>query len=93
MSKRLYVGNLSTQTTEESLMRAFAAWAPASVTVPTGGGGRSKGIGFIEIPQDDQAALAIAAMDGKQLDGRALLVGEARLPRPDSRATEPIDAA
>lgn len=78
MSKRLYVGNLSSNTTEDGLMQAFAAWGPSSVTLPTDPGGRPKGFGFVEIPQDDQAPLAIAAMHGKELDGRPLSVGEAR---------------
>jgi RNA recognition motif-containing protein len=81
MSKRLYVGNLSTATTQEGLMQAFAAWAPASVTLPAQSEGRPRAFGFIEIPDDDQAVLAIAAMNGKQLDGNELTVNEAR-PRP-----------
>ena len=81
MSKRLYVGNLSFDTTEESLMQAFAAWGPTSVTLPMDGS-RPKGFGFLEIPEDDQARQAIAAMNGKELDGRALTVNEAR-PRED----------
>jgi RNA recognition motif-containing protein len=78
MSKRLYVGNLSTGTTEEGLMQAFAAWAPASVTMPMQSRDRQRGFGFIEIPDDDQALLAIEAMNGKELDGCELTVNEAR---------------
>jgi len=78
MSKRLYVGNLSTGTTEDGLMQAFAAWGPTSVTLPAQPGDRMKAFGFIEIPDDDQAALAIAAMNGKELEGRELTVNEAR---------------
>jgi RNA recognition motif-containing protein len=81
MSKRLYVGNLSTATTQDGLMQAFAAWAPASVTLPTQSEGRERAFGFIEIPDDAQAEQAIAAMNGKELDGRELTVNEAR-PRP-----------
>jgi cold-inducible RNA-binding protein len=77
MSKRLYVGNLSFDTTEESLMQAFAAWGPTSVTLPMDGS-RPKGFGFLEISEDDQAKQAIAAMNGKELDGRELTVNEAR---------------
>jgi cold-inducible RNA-binding protein len=82
MSKRLYVGNLSYNTTEDSLMQAFAAWGPTSVTLPMGDGSRPKGFGFLEIPEDEQARLAIEAMNGKELDGRELTVNEAR-PRED----------
>jgi cold-inducible RNA-binding protein len=78
MGKRLYVGNLPTGTTEGSLMQAFAAWSPSSVTLPMHAGEREKVFGFIEIPDDDQAALAIEAMNGKELDGRELTVNEAR---------------
>jgi RNA recognition motif-containing protein len=78
MGKRLYVGNLSYGTTEDALMQAFAAWGATSVTLPTDEGGRPKGFGFVEIPEDDQASLAVDAMNGKELDGRQLTVNEAR---------------
>jgi cold-inducible RNA-binding protein len=78
MSKRIYVGNLSYNTTEESLMEAFGAWEPASVALAMDDGDRPRGFGFLEIPEDDQATLAIAAMNGKELDGRVLTVYEAR---------------
>ena len=78
MSKRLYVGNLSADTTEQGLMQAFAAWAPATATLPMASRGRQRAFGFIEIPDDEQAVLAIAAMNGKELDGRDLTVNEAR---------------
>jgi cold-inducible RNA-binding protein len=78
VSKRLYVGNLVFSTTEDGLMQAFAPWGPVSVTLPMDEGGQPKGFGFIEIPEDDQAARAIEAMNGKELDGRALTVNEAR---------------
>jgi len=54
MSKRLYVGNLSTGTTQEGLMQAFAAWAPSTVTLPAQSEGRQKAFGFIEIPDDNR---------------------------------------
>jgi len=78
VSKRLYVGNLPTDTTEAGLMEAFAAWGPASVTLPAQSEGRQRAFGFIEIPDDDQAVLAIEAMNGKELYGRELTVNEAR---------------
>jgi len=78
MSKRIYVGNLSYSTTEEILMEAFAAWGPASVALARDDGDRPRGFGFLEIQEDDQATLAIAAMNGKALDGRVLTVYEAR---------------
>jgi RNA recognition motif-containing protein len=78
MSKRLYVGNLSFQTTEASLVDAFSAWGVTSATLPTDDGGRPKGFAFVDVPDDDQAAQAISAMNGKELDGRELVVNEAR---------------
>jgi RNA recognition motif-containing protein len=82
MSKRLYVGNLTTDITEEGLMQAFADWKPSSVTLPTRSHDRETTFGFIEIPDEDQAALAIGAMNGKELNGRALTVNEARPRQP-----------
>jgi RNA recognition motif-containing protein len=52
------------------------------VTLPTDDGGRPKGFGFVDIPEDAQAVAAIQAMDGKDVDGRTLNVSEAR-PRAD----------
>ena len=78
MSKRIYVGNLPKGTTEQSLMEAFAAWTPSGVTLPAQSDDRPRPFGFVEIPDDDQAALAIQAMNGKELDGRELTVNEAR---------------
>lgn len=82
MAKRLYVGNLPYNTTEEDLSRFFAPWGATQVTLPTDEVGRPKGFGFVEIPEDDQAARAIEAMNGKELEGRTLTVSEAR-PRPE----------
>jgi len=78
MSKRIYVGNLSCNTTKESLMQAFAVWGSPAVALVMDDGGRAKGFGFLEIPEDEQARLAIAAMNGKKLDGLDLTVSEAR---------------
>jgi cold-inducible RNA-binding protein len=82
MSKRIYVGNLSDDTTEEGLMQAFAAWGPAGVALALDDADRPRGFGFLEIPEDAEATLAIAAMSGQALDGRTLTVYEAR-PRGD----------
>jgi cold-inducible RNA-binding protein len=81
MSKRLSVQNLSYSTTKERLMQAFAAWGATSVTLAMDDGGQPKGFGFVEIAEDDQARLAIAATNGKKLDGLHLTVREARPPR------------
>lgn len=77
MSKRLFVGNLSFTISESELQEAFSPWGATSAVIPTMESGRSKGFGFVELP-DDQAEAAIAAMHGKELGGRALAVEEAR---------------
>ncbi len=82
MSKRLFVGNLSWEVAEADLEQAFAEWGGSGAVIPTDrDSGRSKGFGFIEVP-DDQMNAAINAMNGKELAGRPLTVNEAR-PRED----------
>ena len=79
----IYVGNLSFDATDEDLRGAFAAFGEVdSASVITDRfSGRSRGFGFVEMPQSAEAEEAIAQMDGKELLGRALKVNEAR-PRP-----------
>jgi RNA recognition motif-containing protein len=82
MSKNLYVGNLSFDTTEGNLRDAFAQFGTvtsASVVMDRETG-RSRGFGFVEM--SDGGDEAIAAMDGAELQGRTLKVNEAR-PRED----------
>jgi len=79
MSKKLYVGNLSFQTTENDVTGAFAQFgAVESVNIITDRDtGRSKGFGFVLM--DEQGAdKAIASLNGSQLDGRTLTVNEAK---------------
>lgn len=86
MAQKLYVGNLSYSTTDDSLRDAFAeAGSVATATVITDRAtGRSKGFGFVEMASDADAEKAIALWNGKDLDGRTLVVNEARPfePRP-----------
>lgn len=80
MAKKLYVGNLSYSTTDESLNGAFAAFgtvASARVIMDRETG-RSKGFGFVEFASDEEAMKAVAAMDGQDLEGRNLKVAEAK---------------
>ncbi len=79
MATKLYVGNLSYGTTNDSLRDAFAqAGSVVSATVLTDKmSGRSRGFGFVEMEEAD-AAKAIEMMNGKELDGRKLRVNEAR---------------
>jgi cold-inducible RNA-binding protein len=83
MAKRIYVGNLSFQTTEDELSNFFGAvGAVDSVSIITDRDtGRSKGFGFVEM-NDEDADKAIAQLNGQELNGRGLTVNEAR-PRED----------
>jgi len=71
-SKSLYVGNLSYSATESSLRELFAEYEPSGVRLIG-----DKGFGFVDVPED-KAADAIAAMNGREVDGRAITVSEAR---------------
>ena len=87
MGKRLFVGNLSFQTTEASLEAAFGqdGRKVTSVSVVQDRDtGRSRGFAFVEMATDTDAQAAIKAMDGVDIDGRAVRVNEAeeRKPRP-----------
>ena len=77
---KLYVGNLSYSTTEDDLRDAFAPYGqPDSVKIIMDrDSGRSKGFGFVEFADDQQARAAMAALNGKDFGGRALTVNEAR---------------
>ena len=77
---KIYVGNLSFNTNEEGLRAAFEAHGEvASATVVADRDtGRSRGFGFVEMSNDDQARAAINAMNGTELDGRQLTVNEAK---------------
>ncbi|MEE8517687.1 MAG: RNA-binding protein [Dehalococcoidia bacterium] len=83
---KIYVGNLSFDTSNDELRDAFAAFGEvASAQVITDREtGRSRGFGFVEIENDEDAQKAISGMSGTNLQGRALNVNEAR-PREDSR--------
>ena len=79
VSKTLYVGNLPWATTDEDLAAFFsnATEVLASRVIIDRATGRSKGFGFVEVP-DEQAEQVIAAMNGKELGGREIIVNEAR---------------
>jgi RNA recognition motif-containing protein len=87
MGKRLYVGNLSFSTTEAALQDAFAqdGRQVASVSVMLDRDtGRSRGFAFVEMATEADAQAAIKAMNGAQIDGRALRVNEAEERKPRS---------
>ena len=78
--KKIYVGNLSYQTTEEGLESAFSAFGTvASVAVVRDRDtGQSRGFAFIEMEDETQAQAAIDGLNGTEVDGRTLTVNEAR---------------
>ena len=80
MGTRLYVGNLSFDSTEETLTAAFSqdSRQVSSVTIMTDREtGRSRGFGFVEMGSEGDAQAAIQAIDGQEVDGRALRGNEA----------------
>ena len=82
--KNLFVGNLSFQTTEDELRSIFEPYGEITrLQVMTDRDtGRSRGFAFVELSDEDEAAKAITELNGKELDGRALNVNEAR-PKPE----------
>ena len=80
MSTKLYVGNLSFQTTSADLQELFgqAGTVQSASVVEDRDTGRSRGFAFVEMSTDDEAAAAIEQFNGKDMGGRALKVNEAK---------------
>ena len=80
MATKLYVGNLSYQTTDQQLHELFSeAGNVASAQVVTDRyTGEARGFGFVEMASEDEAQQAIAAINGRNVGGRALVVNESR---------------
>jgi cold-inducible RNA-binding protein len=78
--KKIFVGNLSFGATEQSVRSLFEAHGTVdSVSIITDRDtGRARGFGFVEMTNDSEAESAIAALNGRELDGRAMNVNEAR---------------
>jgi len=78
--KSLFVGNLSFQATESELTALFQPFGQVGRIhiVTDRETGRARGFAFVEMPNDAEAAQAIAALDGKEMGGRNLKVNEAR---------------
>jgi len=84
MGKKLYVGNLAYSVNDSDLEQLFEAHGnvQSAQVIMDRDAGRSKGFGFVEMGSDQEAQSAIAALNGKDVDGRNLTVNEAR-PRED----------
>ncbi len=80
MGNKLYVGNLSYNVRDDDLQQTFAQFGTVSSAkvMMDRETGRSKGFGFVEMCSDAEAQSAINGMNGQQMDGRALVVNEAR---------------
>ena len=86
MSMKLYVGNLSFQTSSEDLQQLFgqAGTVESASVVEDRDTGRSRGFGFVEMASREEGEAAIQQLNGKEVGGRALTVNEAK-PREDRR--------
>ena len=80
MSTKLYVGNLSFNTTEQELTQIFSeiGTVQSATVIEDRETGRSRGFGFIEMSSQAEGQNAIAQLDGKEIDGRNLKVNEAK---------------
>jgi len=80
MAKKLYIGGLSFDTTDESLGAAFAqaGTVVSAIVIKDRNTGRSRGFGFVEMSTDEGAAKGIEMWNGNELDGRTVKVNEAK---------------
>ncbi len=80
MGNKLYVGNLAYSVRDESLQQAFGEFGTvtSAKVMMDRDTGRSKGFGFVEMGSDAEAQAAINGMNGQPLEGRAIVVNEAR---------------
>ena len=80
MAKKLYVGNLSYETADSDLQNLFTphGTVQSAQVIMDRDTGRSKGFGFVEMDSNEQAQAAINALNGQEVNGRALTVNEAR---------------
>ena len=80
MGKKLYVGNLSYETGDSDLEKLFATHGTvqSAQVIMDRDTGRSKGFGFVEMASSEEAQAATQALNGKESNGRALTVNEAR---------------
>ena len=80
MAKKLFFGNLSYGTTDDSLRNAASAYGTveSATVIMDRMSNRSKGFGFVEMTNDDEANKVIEALNGQEFEGRKIIVNEAR---------------
>jgi RNA recognition motif-containing protein len=88
MATKLFIGSLAWATTDDSLKELFSGVGTvvSANVIRDRETNRSKGFGFVEMSSDEEAKAAVEQLDGKDLDGRAIVVNEAR-PREERPAT------
>jgi cold-inducible RNA-binding protein len=86
MAKKLFVGGLSWDTTDDGLRQAFAPYGDISEAkvITDRATGRSRGFGFVTFTEDENAKTAISKLDGTNLDGKTIKVNEAQEKAPRS---------
>jgi cold-inducible RNA-binding protein len=84
MTKKLFVGGLSWDTTDDGLRQAFASYGEITEAkvITDRDTGRSRGFGFVTFARDEDAKTAISKVDGTSLDGKTIKVNEAQEKRP-----------
>jgi len=84
----IYVGNLSYDVTDEMIREAFESFGEvtSAKVIKDKYSGQSRGFGFVEMPEQSQAQAAIKSLHGKELQGKQIIVNEAR-PRSGDRGT------
>ena len=87
MATKLYVGGLAYSITDQALDQLFAEYGKvtSSNVIKDRDSGQSKGFGFVEMADDTEAKAAMAALNGKEVSGRSIMVNEAR-PQEDRRS-------
>jgi len=80
MTKKMYVGGLSWDTTDESLRNAFAKYGEVTevAVIMDRDTGRSRGFGFVTMADEAGSKAAMSALDGSEMDGRSIKVNEAK---------------
>ena len=80
MAKKLFVGGLAYETTEETLRETFAqaGTVESAAVIIDKMSGRSKGFGFVEMSSEEEAQKAVEMFNGKEIEGRSVTVNEAR---------------